>query len=137
VAGDVDRRGVAGEAGAVEVGVAENERGRQPGEQIDAFPTADIAAVDEEFRGVVLQDRQAGGHPVGAVMGVAEDADDHEWPAYRKGRGLGNLLYDANISVMTAETEHSGALAGRNRQRNGEAAVKDDRGHSHEDPPDV
>jgi len=75
---DVEVAGVALEAVAVPVGVAEDEGGGETGEQVEDLIGADIAAVDEVFGTVLPQefDPRAGG--VDAVVRVAEDPDQHD-----------------------------------------------------------
>src|SRR4051794_4518889 len=76
--GNVNARRVARQRQAIPVGVAEDERGLQTGQEIDAAGSANIAAVKEVGRPGVLKGFDSRFHGRRAVMGVAQDADDHD-----------------------------------------------------------
>ncbi len=77
VALDVDALGVALKADAVEVAVAPDEGGGKAGEVVEDGRGADVAAVDEEFRAALAQERDCFGDGGGIVVRVAEDAEEH------------------------------------------------------------
>src|SRR4051794_9575751 len=62
---------------AIIVIVSPDERRRHPRELIEHSLAANVAAVNKEFCAIFPQDLQAGGHCFGAVVGVAENSQNH------------------------------------------------------------
>src|SRR5438105_2350311 len=85
---------IALQAGAVEIVVAEDKRGAQASEMVENFFRTDVAAVDEKLCALASKELHGGRRHRGAVMRVAEDADDHE-ADYSSPREFGSLASGA------------------------------------------
>src|SRR5947208_1163822 len=77
IATDAQLQRIALEAGSVPIVIAPNESRGQAREMIEHRFFTHIAAVNEEFSLVFLQQSDGSSHHFGAIVGVAEDAYEH------------------------------------------------------------